>query len=449
MLVTGRITGSASGTGSSIEGAWATMIYTADPCSTNPLYSPDCKGYAAAIVKQMSSSTSVAPSSLDPSDSLLDISILPSSSSGSTSDSINMQSQPTQQQSEPALASAPSSSTPVTSAAPTANNPQPKPGEVQAAGSTGPSSLAMSVVASVQSRIGATERTTVQQANEAAATATAQAVELAETVAGEAQSNSIASSSSNSSSTVSTSSTQTASVGSSLQSSSQSAVTSITVLKSYTPSSDTTATDNNESTSSMIGLDAPRVNAITSTQVTIVQQQQTEVQPLQATQPIQEPITMYQAPAQLIQNNVNYSLTEPSTFTFETGKKVEAPVFTEVEIPKTDSFKMGTRSTLNDYLNEQPFMAMTGTEPTQDGMVKRNVQPNEVAGNVDIASIATQPKGYDVYAQMTLKDASFYKVEDIYKGQRTVDNVRLLRGLQRGSDRLHQDLVDQQYKLRK
>ena len=449
MLGTGRITGSASGTGSSIEGAWATMIYTADPCSTNPLYSPDCKGYAAAIVKQMSSSMSVAPSSLDPSDSVLDISILPSSSSGSTSDSINMQSQPTQQQSEPALASAPSSSTPVTSAAPTANNPQPKPGEVQAAGSTGPSSLAMSVVASVQSRIGATERTTVQQANEAAATATAQAVELAETVAGEAQSNSIASSSSNSSSTVSTSSTQTASVGSSLQSSSQSAVTSITVLKSYTPSSDTTATDNNESTSSMIGLDAPRVNAITSTQVTIVQQQQTEVQPLQATQPIQEPITMYQAPAQLIQNNVNYSLTEPSTFTFETGKKVEAPVFTEVEIPKTDSFKMGTRSTLNDYLNEQPFMAMTGTEPTQDGMVKRNVQPNEVAGNVDIASIATQPKGYDVYAQMTLKDASFYKVEDIYKGQRTVDNVRLLRGLQRGSDRLHQDLVDQQYKLRK
>ena len=449
MLGTGRITGSASGTGSSIEGAWATMIYTADPCSTNPLYSPDCKGYAAAIVKQMSSSMSVAPSSLDPSDSVLDISILPSSSSGSTSDSINMQSQPTQQQSEPALASAPSSSTPVTSAAPTANNPQPKPGEVQAAGSTGPSSLAMSVVASVQSRIGATERTTVQQANEAAATATAQAVELAETVAGEAQSNSIASSSSNSSSTVSTSSTQTASVGSSLQSSSQSAVTSITVLKSYTPSSDTTATDNNESTSSMIGLDAPRVNAITSTQVTIVQQQQTEIQSLQVTQPIQEPITMYQAPAQLIQNNVNYSLTEPSTFTFETGKKIEAPVFTEVEIPKTDSFKMGTRSTLNDYLNEQPFMAMTGTEPTQDGMVKRNVQPNEVAGNVDIASIATQPKGYDAYAQMTLKDTSFYKVEDIYKGQRTVDNVRLLRGLQRGSDRLHQDLVDQQYKLRK
>jgi hypothetical protein len=91
-------------------------------------------------------------------------------------------------------------------------------------------------------------------------------------------------------------------------------------------------------------------------------------------------------------------------------------------------------------------MAMTGTEPTQDGMVKRNVQPNEVAGSVDIANIATQPKGYDAYAQMTLKDTSFYKVEDIYKGQQNVDNVRLLRGLTSGSDRLHQNMVNQQYK---
>jgi len=49
LLGTGRIVGSASGTNSSIEGAWATMIYTADPCVANPLYSSNCKGYAIAI----------------------------------------------------------------------------------------------------------------------------------------------------------------------------------------------------------------------------------------------------------------------------------------------------------------------------------------------------------------------------------------------------------------
>ena len=67
MLGMGRITGSASGAGSSIEGAWATMIYTPDPCSTNPLYSPTCSGYGAAIAKQLASasatSTTVAETS--------------------------------------------------------------------------------------------------------------------------------------------------------------------------------------------------------------------------------------------------------------------------------------------------------------------------------------------------------------------------------------------------
>jgi hypothetical protein len=155
---------------------------------------------------------------------------------------------------------------------------------------------------------------------------------------------------------------------------------------------------------------------------------------------------MYQAPAQITQPAVNYSLTEPSTFNFDTGKKQEATTVTEVEIVKNDGYKIGGQNVLNDYMSSQTYMSLQGLEQTSDGQVKRNVQPNEVAGGVDIASIATQPKGYDVYGQMTLKDASFYKVEDIYKGQTTVDNVRLLRGLQRGSDRLHQEMVDQQYK---
>jgi hypothetical protein len=60
LLGTGRIVGSASGTGSSIEGAWATMIYTADPCVANPLYSSNCKGYAFAIAKQLAPSSAPA-----------------------------------------------------------------------------------------------------------------------------------------------------------------------------------------------------------------------------------------------------------------------------------------------------------------------------------------------------------------------------------------------------
>jgi hypothetical protein len=83
----------------------------------------------------------------------------------------------------------------------------------------------------------------------------------------------------------------------------------------------------------------------------------------------------------------------------------------------------------------------------QSDTVKRNVQPNELAGGVDIASMAVVPKGYEVYSIVTLRDAAFYKPETIYKNQNTVDNVRALR--QMSSDRLHQEMIDQQYNKEK
>ena len=53
LLGTGRVQGNASGTGSSITGAWASIIYTADPCAVDPLSSPTCKGYAVAYAKTL------------------------------------------------------------------------------------------------------------------------------------------------------------------------------------------------------------------------------------------------------------------------------------------------------------------------------------------------------------------------------------------------------------
>lgn len=144
--------------------------------------------------------------------------------------------------------------------------------------------------------------------------------------------------------------------------------------------------------------------------------------------------------------SVNYALTSPVfANTYNTNTITNA----EVELPKFDELKAGTRSALNDYLNERSIVSSTGPKTTQDGSVQRNIQPNEVAGGVDIAAIATVPSGYATYSQMTLQDSAFYQIEAIYKNQRTIDNARVLRGLQRGSDRLHQDMVDQQYKLGK
>jgi hypothetical protein len=74
--------------------------------------------------------------------------------------------------------------------------------------------------------------------------------------------------------------------------------------------------------------------------------------------------------------------------------------------------------------------------------VKQNVANNDLAGDISLASLGAVPQGFDAYSSM-IPDGSFYAPREIYRGQRNVDNARALRGL--GTDRLHQDMVDQQY----
>jgi len=100
---------------------------------------------------------------------------------------------------------------------------------------------------------------------------------------------------------------------------------------------------------------------------------------------------------------------------------------------------------LSDMMNQRLDMMQTNVEQRTES-VKKNVQPNDLAGGVDVAAMAQIPKGYEAYSLIVLRDAPFYKPETIYKNNRTVDNVRLLRGLTGGSDAKHQQMVDQQYK---
>lgn len=86
----------------------------------------------------------------------------------------------------------------------------------------------------------------------------------------------------------------------------------------------------------------------------------------------------------------------------------------------------------------------TSTEqqkPQQQVAKKKN--DNEAAGGgVSMDDFAKTPAGFGAY-QTQLADASFYAPKEIYKGQVNVDNRRAMKGL--GSDRLHQEMVRQQY----
>jgi hypothetical protein len=120
----------------------------------------------------------------------------------------------------------------------------------------------------------------------------------------------------------------------------------------------------------------------------------------------------------------------------------------EAEAPQMQVASFGGVSKAGNPLSEmmqQRFEMMQENIQQQTSTVNRNVQPNDLAGGVDLTAMASVPQGFNAYSFM-IKDAAFYEPKEVYKNQKTVDNVRLLRGLTGGSDALHQRMVDQQYK---
>ena len=118
--------------------------------------------------------------------------------------------------------------------------------------------------------------------------------------------------------------------------------------------------------------------------------------------------------------------------------------FGEQEIVTFQGNPLLTRGNpINDIVNKLPDFTNNEQEQKVE-TVNRNVQSNELAGGVDITAMAILPKGFDGYTSLIITDSSFYKPEEIYKNQNTVDNVRALRQL--SSDRLHQEMVNQQYR---
>ncbi len=119
-----------------------------------------------------------------------------------------------------------------------------------------------------------------------------------------------------------------------------------------------------------------------------------------------------------------------------------APVVT-VDIPQPQTnFISDKTNPINDIIEAKPVMPEADRNNTNTQQVKSNVQDNDAAAGVSIASIARTPVGFNTY-MVALTDANFYTPKEIYRNQRNVDNARALRQL--ASDRLHQQMVDQQY----
>jgi len=187
--------------------------------------------------------------------------------------------------------------------------------------------------------------------------------------------------------------------------------------------------------------------------------------PTNTTAPIaQTQISVYQ---EFVNATSEFALTTPTTKVY-LGQMPEAQQSTTIPLPTvtttTESISFATKSE-NKY-NESDVPAITigsitrgnsimelaetraNIETSQNEQitdtVKKNVQSNELAGSVDIAAMSIQPKGFDVYSTLIIKDSAFYAPKEIYGNQKTIDNARIFRLL--GSDRLHQEMVEQQYR---
>ena len=419
LLGSGRITGSTSGTGSRIEGMWATLIYTADPCVANPLSSPDCKDYAYAMAKQAMASTSTSIVVADGTQLQDPVNPDPAQPAPPGSSPPPPGSEPPPGSASSPGAPQPGSGNPNGSPANQVPTPggsgQSKPGEVKTAGDNnskaGPSlGGVMSMISSNQARIGNEAKSVVQAAESAAAKDAQQAQQQAEAVAGALTAQSVAGSmalATDSQGTTSKSSSQTQTSVFALPTGAQAAAASMEAVR---PPAQATATDSSQNTGTGLVL----VNA--QTQFSSFVSQTSYM------------VSVVESPV------VNFG------FQLPTGRT--ASIY-EIEAPPSEGIKMGARSTLNDVLEQQPT-SQTTTQAQQTDAVKRDIQPNDLAVGVDIASIARQPVGYQAYS-VAMPDVSFYAPREIYRNQVNVDNVRLLRGL--SSDRLHQQLIDMQYKM--
>jgi hypothetical protein len=346
------------------------LKYSVDPCATNPLYSPTCKGYMDALAKLAPTPIADTPPP-PPEDGA------PSPPPGS----------PPPPGAPPPPGPGPGNN-PNSLPPPGGSGQPPKIGETKTASDSKASpslGTVLSMISSNQARIGNETKAVVQAAESAAAKDALQAQQQAEAIVG--------------------------------------TLTAQSVTSSMTTTGSATTQTNASSQTSVVSI-------VNTTQTSVV-----NVGGLRA--PIQ---TVFSDPNITVNNNTSFGSTEIYSLQSPQGRNATT---SEIEVPQNEGIKVGGRSVLNDAMEQSPMMLTATAQEQKTDAVNKNVQPNELAGRVDIASMATQPQGYQAYA-VAMPDASFYAPREIYRNQRNVDNVRLLRGL--ASDKLHQDLVNLQYK---
>jgi len=409
--------------GPEINNVSFSLKYSVDPCATNPLYSPTCPGYLDALAKLLPQSSTTTTgvtteTTFAGTTTLVDnVAVAPVSAGSLPPPPPPEGSQPPPPQQSGPVPSGPAMPSPTQQASTTQTAAtQTKVGEVSDSSGSSKSTVSLSSVLSMissnQDKTSALEKSVVQAADAQAFSAGEAAKQQAEKIAGEAQSQSI---SGGGSQTGGVTASATQSFGMQAQGS---AISMSGNLQS------SAAANSARLQQSINSSNMGSQTEITSSFNTTIQQQYN----------IQNSVRQ-EFNVAMVTPSVSYSLVAPTRY---------APQV-QIEVPQTEGIKFGHRSPVENAMEARPMLPQMNQGQQQNDGVKRNVQNNQAAGNVTVESIAKQPVGYAQYFG-ALADVAFYAPKEIYRNQRVVDNARTLRGLQGGSDRLHQEMVNQQYK---
>ena len=433
-----RLSGGSSGFGSYIGNYSMSLLYTPDPCAKDPLYSSQCSGYAQAMAAKLSVSTT------------------PTSSTPTL---------------EPLTASA-TIVTPVNISQPSNNSPSKSQTDNTTTNKGAPQSkilaTALSIIAKNQQREQAIQNSAVQTATAEAVSAGEKAQQQAVTVAtslaimsqqtpsasisttvpttdNKTVTSTVSTLSTSKISTPTVSSVSLSSVGSSMNNQTSSSP----MIQNYLTRTQPVTISNQDSTSSTLPPQPPNNQSRTTvaTQPTI-----TTVTPTQNTSVFSQPTIEYQ------QTNIVTAYVQPQNtmfYTMVSNTITEQPQQTmtqlislakqaEIEqVNNTVSFMTNRTDPLNEIVEAKPTVTTTSTTESAQ-TVKAKVSDNELAGGVDINKMAIIPVGYSNYTNLMLKDGKLYEPKEIYKNQVPVDNARALRQL--STDRLHQQMIEQQYR---
>lgn len=128
---------------------------------------------------------------------------------------------------------------------------------------------------------------------------------------------------------------------------------------------------------------------------------------------------------------------------------ITVPSITSTTSPTSQintSPQLGTGLTVSGITPQPTAQQQRRTQAAQAQRAERARQdPQQQQQAQQVAQMGSVP-GFDQYQKVNLPDAVFYTSKEIYRNRTLPDNPRAQRALSQRSDRLHQEMIDEQYR---